>query len=224
MLASLSQADFELIRPHLRSIDLKSQTVLARTGEAVTHVHFPHVGIISLVTRLLEGDSVEAAMVGRDTLFGAAAALDGGPSLNEAVVQATGTASILETAQLRRAAEQSATLRLTLFRHERAMTAQAMQSAACNVSHSVEARMSRWLLRARDLAGDNLALTQEFLSQMLGVQRSSVSLVANTLQKAGLISFRRGHIRIVDVPGLLESSCECYAAVKAHYDRLHPEA
>ena len=109
----------------------------------------------------------------------------------------------------------------TLIRHEQALFAQAQQSAACNASHTVEARLSRWLLRAHDLSGtDTLSLTQEFLGQMLGVQRSTVSIVANTLQQAGLISYSRGRIEIVNLGGLQEACCECYGTVKAHYDRL----
>ena len=220
LLASLPPADFELIRPHLRSIELTHQTVLVRAGEPLPHIYFPHAGIISLVTRLIEGEAVEAAMIGRDSVFGASASLDGGIALNEAIVQLPGTASVLDVAQLRKAAEQSGPFRATLIRHEQALLAQALQSAACNAAHTVEARLSRWLLRARDLSGDDLPLTQEFLAQMLGVQRSSVSLVANTLQRADLVRYRRGHIRITDLPGLMESSCECYSTVKLHYDKL----
>jgi CRP-like cAMP-binding protein len=223
VLSSLAPADFELIRLHLRSIELTHKTVLVRAGEPLPHVWFPHSGIISLVTRLMEGESAEAAMIGRDSVFGASASLDGGIALNDAIVQLPGTASVLDIAQLRKAAEQSATFRGTLIRHDQALLAQALQSVACNASHTVEARLSRWLLRARDLSGDDLPLTQEFLAQMLGVQRSSVSLVANTLQRASLISYRRGHIRITDLTGLMESSCECYETVKMHYDNLRDE-
>jgi CRP-like cAMP-binding protein len=99
--------------------------------------------------------------------------------------------------------------------------AQAQQSAACNASHNVEARLSRWLLRSRDLSGgDSLPLTQEFLAQMLGVQRSSVSVVAHTFQQAGLIHYSRGHIEIINLEGLQDASCECYGTVKGHCDRL----
>lgn len=223
LLSSLSAADFELIRPHLRSVPLVGQAELVRTGEPLPHVYFPHFGIISLVVRLLEGAAVEAAMIGRDSVFGASTALDGGIALNDAIVQVAGEASIIDIAQLRNAVRQSASFRTTLVRHEQALLAQALQSTACNASHTLEARLSRWLLRARDLAGDDLPLTQEFLAQMLGVQRSSVSAVANSLQSAGLISYRRGRIRILDLPGLLNSSCECYATVKVHYDKLRSE-
>ena len=108
-----------------------------------------------------------------------------------------------------------------LIRHEQVLLAQAQQSAGCNASHLVEARMCRWLLRMRDLAQrDDLTLTQEFLAQMLGVQRSSVSLVAGTLQTAGFIRYSRGNIRILDVEAVLSGACECYQTVKGLYDRL----
>ncbi len=221
LLASLPAADFDLLRPHLRSAELKHKAALVRTGEPLTDVYFPHSGIISLVVRLLNGGTIEAAMIGRDSVFGAAAALDGAVALNDAIVQLPGTGSTISVAHLRRAAENSVLFRATLIRHEQAVLAQALQSAACNASHTVESRLSRWLLRARDLSGsDALPLTQEFLAQMLGVERSSVSLVANTLQQAGLIRYRRGHIDIVNLDGLKEVSCECYASVKARYDGL----
>ena len=136
-------------------------------------------------------------------------------ALNRGIVQVEGIASILDVDTLRTVADQSVAFRTTLIRHEQAQFAQAQQSAACNVSHSVEARLSRWLLRTRDATGsDTLGLTQEFLAQMLGVRRTSVSLVANTLQAAGLIRYRRGRIEITNLEGLQETSCECYETVK----------
>ena len=107
------------------------------------------------------------------------------------------------------------------MKHERVLLAQSQQSAACNALHELEARLARWLLRVRDALGsDDLALTQEFLSQMLGVRRTSVSLVANALQKAGVIKYKRGHIKILNVDGLRECACECYASVRSMSDRL----
>ena len=141
--------------------------------------------------------------------------------MNRGIVQVEGFASILDVKTLREVADQSAALRTTLIRHEQALFAQAQQSAACNASHSVEARLSRWLLRTRDLTGsETLGLTQEFLAQMLGVRRTSVSLVANTLQDAGLIRYSRGRIEVTNLEGLRATSCECYATVKSHSDRL----
>jgi len=177
--------------------------------------------VISLVVELSIGDMIETAMIGRDGVLNASSALDGKISLNKAIVQLAGAASTIEVDQLRKIAREFDAFRSLLIRHEQVQFAQAQQSAACNASHSVEARMCRWLLRMRDLAAAaDLMLTQEFLAQMLGVRRPSVSLVANTLQKAGLIKYRRGNIRLLDIAGLNDGSCECYGTVKAHYDRM----
>src|ERR1700729_627973 len=221
LLASLRPTDFEVLRPHLKHVELVHQVVLYKTGDPIDRVYFPHSGIISLVVDLTGGQMIEAAMIGRDSMPSGSSALDGLISLNRAIVQLAGDAVTLDVARLREVAHKSSAFRATLIRHEQALFAQAQQSAACNASHTVEARLSRWLLRARDLSGtDTLALTQEFLGQMLGVQRSSVSLVANTLQQAGLITYSRGRIEIVNLGGLQEACCECYGTVKAHYARL----
>jgi CRP-like cAMP-binding protein len=220
-LASLPAKDFELLRPHLKPFDMVHEDLLFDAGDIIHWVYLPHSGVISLVIGLTDGQLIEAAMVGRDSLVGGSAALDGGVALNRGIVQVEGTASILDVKMLREVADQSVFFRTTLIRHEQALFAQAQQSAACNASHSVEARLSRWLLRTRDLAGsDMLGLTQEFLAQMLGVRRTSVSLVANTLQEAGLIRYSRGRIEVTNLEGLRATSCECYATVKSHSDRL----
>jgi CRP-like cAMP-binding protein len=221
LLASLDRADFELLRPQLKPVELVHEAVLFETGNPIDRVYFPYSGIISLVIDLAGGEMIEAAMVGRDSMLGGSSALDGLISLNKAIVQLGGTGATLDVARFREVADNSPNFRTTLIRHEQVLFAQAQQSAACNATHTLEARLSRWLLRSRDLSGsDTLGLTQEFLGQMLGVQRSSVSLVAHTLQEAGLIRYSRGRIDILNLGGLRESSCECYGTVKAHYDRL----
>ena len=221
MLATLTQADRDALLPHLKVVELPQELVLFDAGDTVKAIYFPHTGIVSLVVDLTSGDMIEAAMVGRDGVVGGSAALNGDMSLNKAVVQLTGRASIAEVDRVRSLAESSVIFRTTLMRHEQFVMAQAQQSAACNAAHAVEARISRWLLRCRDLAGsDDIALTQEFLAEMMGVRRTSVSLVANTLQQAGLIKYRRGHIRILDVEGLQDAACECYETVRTHADRL----
>jgi CRP-like cAMP-binding protein len=208
LLASLIPADFDLLRPHLRPTDLKNETVLYEAGDPVDRVFFPHSGIISLVVELADGQAIEAAMIGRDSMLGATSALDGQVSLSKAIVQLPGSGETLDVLHFREVADQSPALRTTLLRHEQVLFAQAQQSAACNASHTVEARLARWLLRSRDLSGsDTLALTQEFLVEMLGVRRSSVSPVAATLQRAGLIRYSRGHIEILDLEGLQSLSC-----------------
>ena len=164
---------------------------------------------------------IETAMVGRDGVLNAAPALDGKVSLNKGIVQSAGSAGTIEVNRFRRLANEFEPFRSLLIRHEQVLFAQSQQSAACNASHSVEARMCRWLLFMRDLAGsDDLMLTQEFLAQMLSVRRPSVSMVASPLQKAGLIKYSRGHMRVLDVKGLEKRACECYDTVKAHYKRL----
>ena len=220
LLASLPADDFAALQPHLKTVDMRFEDVLSDTGEAVTRVHFPHSGVISLVVEMSVGDMVETAMIGNDGVHNAASALDGKLSLNKGIVQIAGVASVIDADRLRAIADNSKMLRSIIIRHEQVLFAQSQQSAACNASHSVEARMCRWLLRMRDLAGDDLTLTQEFLAQMIGVRRSSVSLVASTLQAAGFIRYRRGNVRILDVQGLQDSACECYGTVRAHYDRL----
>ena len=221
LLHSLPAAEFEAWLPRLEHVELVREAVLVEAGGPLTHVYLPHSGVISLTVSLSAGETVEVAMVGRDSVFGAAAALDGRISLTDAVVMLPGTASLMAVADFRAAADRSIAFRRLLVRHEQALFAQAQQAAACNASHSVEARLSRWLLRARDLSGiENLPLTQEFMAQMIGAQRNAVSVVAHALQQAGTIRYRRGHLEIIDLAALKATSCECYPAVKAQYDRL----
>lgn len=215
LLASLSPTDFESLSPNLRLTDLLYDSVLVEAGDQIARVYFPHGGIISLVVRLNSGIAVEAAMVGRDGAFGAGYAVSGHLSLCTATVQMEGKATSIDAAQLRAAAAQSETLLAALIRCDHIIHAQALQSAACNASHGVEARLCRWLLRARDLSGsDPLTFSQESLAQMLGTHRNTVSIVANSLQQAGLIRYSRGTIEILDLDGLLNRSCECYGATK----------
>ena len=154
-------------------------------------------------------------------MIGALAALDGRISLSRAVVQISGHGAMCDVEALKRATTQSATLQALLIRHEQVVYAQAQQTAACNVMHTIEERLARWLLRVRDLSqSDTLPFTQEFLAEMLGVRRTSVSTVAHTLQQAGFLKYARGRIHIVNLEGLQESACECYYTVCRHYDTL----
>jgi CRP-like cAMP-binding protein len=221
LLNRLAAADFQLVLPGLRTVELEYEAVLVAAGNKITSVYFPHSGVISLVVSLADGEMVEAAMLGRDSVFGASAALDGSTSITTAIVQQSGRASVLDVALLRSAAAASLPFRTILMRHEQALFAQAQQCAACNATHPVDFRMARWLLRMRDLCDSNsFLLTQDFLAQMLGVRRNSVSLVANSLQEAGFIKYRRGQMEITDTEGLIERSCECYSTVKEYYKKL----
>ena len=221
LLASLPADAFSAISPYLKIVELKFGEVVAETGSPIRQVYFPYSGVISLVVELDVGTMIETAMVGRDGVLNAAPALDGKVSLNKGIVQSAGSAGTIEVNRFRRLANEFEPFRSLLIRHEQVLFAQSQQSAACNASHSVEARMCRWLLFMRDLAGnDDLMLTQEFLAQMLSVRRPSVSIVASPLQKAGLIKYSRGRMRLLDVKGLEKRACECYGTVKAHYRRL----
>jgi CRP-like cAMP-binding protein len=221
LLQALPAAEFLSLVPHLETVELVKGTVLIEANAPIQQVYLPHGGIVSMMVNLSEGQTVEVAMVGRDSLVGAAAALDDAPSLTDAVVVVPGTASVLDAADLRNAADRSSAFRNLLARHEQSLSAQAQQAAACHASHSVESRLSRLLLRARDLCdSEGLPLTQEFLAQMIGVRRNAVSIVAHALQQAGIVSYSRGHIEITDIDGLRKSSCECYQVIQAQCDRL----
>ena len=151
LLQSLPAADFEALQPHLQVVELDRESLLVEAGAALTHVFLPHSGIVSLVVSLSEGQAVEVAMIGRDGIVGAAEALGDAISLTDAVVLCPGTASALTVADFRMLASQNVAFRDLLIRHEQALLAQAEQSAACNASHTVEERLSCWLLRAHDL-------------------------------------------------------------------------
>ncbi|UGA43399.1 Crp/Fnr family transcriptional regulator [Bradyrhizobium quebecense] len=220
-LSSLSESDFGLIRPYLRTIDLAAESVLIETDEMLKRTYMPHKGVISLVVKLARGVCVQIAMVGRGSIYGAFAGLGEAPTLDSAVVLVPGVASTIEVEALRAAAGQSPTLRAKLIRHGLAVYAQIQQTAGCNAAHTVESRLARCLLQTRDLSGSNkIALTQEAMAQMIGARRNSVSLVAHTLQQANFIHYSRGHIEITNADGLIRTACECYATVKAQYAGL----
>jgi CRP-like cAMP-binding protein len=221
LLNILPQNIFAALKPSLKDIDLPFADVVAEPDKPVSKVYFPHTGVISLVIVLENGHMIETAMVGRDGAVNATSALDGKTSFQKGLVQVAGRATVIAPDALREVADKYAEFRSVLIRHEQVLLAQAQQSAGCNASHTVEARMCRWLLRIRDLTGsDEMQLTQEFLAQMLGVRRTSVSLVANTLQKADFIRYRRGHIKVVDAEKLKSGACECYEKVKQRYETL----
>jgi CRP-like cAMP-binding protein len=220
-LASLGGDDQDALRPHLKSVVLAPNDVLYDTGGRVEFVYFPYSGLLSFVVGLRNGQFIEAGLLGRNGVAGGGAALDGRHALNRAVVQIAGVGAAMEAAILHKFAEQSQTLRLALMNQEQALFAHTQQVAACNAAHELEARLSRWLLQVRDLVGnDRLQLTQDLLSQMLGVQRTSVTLVVRHLQQAGLITTHRGYVEILDREGLGDAACECYGAITDQLDRL----
>jgi CRP-like cAMP-binding protein len=214
-------AEYEQLYPLLETVELTKDAVLAAGGAPAQRVYLPHSGVVSMMVNLSDGQSVEIATIGRDSIVGAAAALYGSPLFADAIVVVPGTASSLKAEVFREMADRNVAFRTLINLYEQALTAQTQQSVACNVSHPVEARLSRWLLRARDLCGsEGLPLTQEMLAQMIGVRRNAVSIVAHGFQQAGILRYSRGHIEITDIEGLRKASCECYATVKAHAEQL----
>jgi CRP-like cAMP-binding protein len=220
-LASLSAHDRELITPHLHPMELPHEAVFYKAEDMISQLYFPEGGVVSLVVGFANGQFVESGMFGRNGVIGVGAALDGNVALNQATSQVAGAGLAADVNAIRRLVSESPSLRTALARHEQAILAHIQQVGACNAAHELEERLSRWLLQVRDLIkSDTLPLTQEFLSQMLGVQRTSVTIVARKLQDAGLINYRRGRIHVLDVDGLEDSCCECYAAINGHFHRL----
>ncbi len=187
---------------------------LARAGERIDHLFFPISGMVSIVTVLPDGETIETAMVGRRGVIGGSALLGGNIQIGTSFGQIPGEAFSVRVDALTDLARQDANVQSLFVRNEQYLLAQAQQTAACNAKHQIGPRFATWILRARDAAGsEELRLTQEFIAQMLGVQRPSVSIFANALQQTDLISYNRGNIRILDEDGLKQHSCRCYEAL-----------
>jgi CRP-like cAMP-binding protein len=220
LLNRLEPAVLSQILPHLSLVDLQHGHVLAETHQRVERVYFPHSGIISCVVELLGGGAIETGMIGNDGEFGATQALDHKVSLNHVVMQIAGAASVISSDRIREIANELPSFRGLLVKYEQFFLAQVQQTAACNAVHDVQARTCKWLLRMHDLVGVDLPLTQEFLAQMMGVRRTSVTQVAGHLQKAGMITYSRGRIHIVDLDQVRAWACECDEDVRSHYRRM----
>jgi CRP-like cAMP-binding protein len=220
ILSRASPVDFEDLRPHLRLVAMENGMVLAQSRQRLHQVYFPHSGIISCVVELENGSAIESGMIGNDGVFGAAQALDGRLSLHKVMVQVPGEATVVDANQLKAVAHSSPDFLKLLITHETFFLGQVQQTTACNAMHSVEQRMCKWLVRMFDLAGSELPLTQEFLAQMMGVRRTSVTGVASQLQKEGLISYRRGKVSILNMDLVQKRACECHHVVRDHYTEL----
>jgi CRP-like cAMP-binding protein len=208
------------IRPHLSLLELQHSDVLAETHQRIEKVYFPHSGIISCVVELVGGGAIETGLIGNDGEFGASQALDDKVSLNHVVMQVGGTASVISSNHVREFANELPAFRRLLVKFEQFFLAQVQQTAACNAAHTLQARTCKWLLRMYDLVGVDLPLTQEFLAQMMGVRRTSVTDVAGDLQRAGMITYSRGRIHIVDLELIRQWACECDEDVRSHYRRI----
>jgi CRP-like cAMP-binding protein len=211
LLAALPRPDLERLLPHLSSRNLPQGLVLTESGDEVDQVYFPHDGMLSLLSVLRDGKAIETATVGREGVVGAMAGLGLHKSLVRVVVQMPMSGSNIPAGHFRSVAAASEPVRNLCIRYNEVLLSQARITAACNALHSIETRFCRWLLQCADRAGsDTVSLTQEFLAEMLGVRRTSVTEVACRVQAAGAITYSRGVIRILDRPALMRMSCECY--------------
>jgi CRP-like cAMP-binding protein len=211
LLSSLPRDQFDLLAPHLITRSLTQGLVLIEAGEEFGCVYFPHYGMLSLLAVLKDGKAVETATVGCEGVVGAMAGLGLYKSLVRVVVQLPIGVTKISATQFRKAAAKSDSIRDLCIRYNEVLLSQARVTAACNAMHVIEERFCRWLLQSADRAGSSTVnLTQEFLAEMLGVRRTSVSEVASKIQSAGVIQYSRGEINIVDRPALERMSCECY--------------
>jgi CRP-like cAMP-binding protein len=223
ILRQLSSRTLDLLEPHLRHVNLAQGTILHEAGEAITFVYFPLSGMVSMLAVLKSGEAIEAGIIGPEGFVGGYIGVRGWRSYGHAVVQMTGDAMRINVKNFKKAYDASDDLRILINGYQSVLYFQAQQTAACQALHQVEARMCRWLLQAQDAAGgDTINLTQEFLGHMLGVRRTSVSGAANKLQSDGLITYKRGVIRVLDRKGLEKCSCECYGAVRGAIDDAMP--
>jgi CRP-like cAMP-binding protein len=226
LLAALPRAEYERVRALLSVAPLRHRDVLQRTGQPVEYVYFPADGLCSVVMTMEDGRTAEVATVGNEGMVGLAAFFGNGVALGETIVQVPGAfAYVMSAASFNEEMRRGGTLYGLVNRYSQAVLASVMHTAACNGLHAADQRCARWLLQSHDRVGrDWFELTQEFLAIMLGVRRATVSMIAQELQRAGLIIFRRGGVTILDREGLEQTACECYAAIRAQFERLLPDA
>lgn len=224
LLAALEPDDYSWLEPYLEIVELPRGKVIYQSGEPVRHTYFPHDAVISLVTDLQDGGSVQMAVFGPESVFGFVSALVTRQSFGRYVTQVPGSASRIAFEHLSKGLELRPPMRRVLLRYSEALLAQTLQTVACNAVHSVESRCCRAILSTHDRTGkDDIPLTHEILAEMLGVQRSTVSSVTSALQRMDLISQGRGTIRITNRAGLEETACECYRAIRQSFERFLPQ-
>ena len=220
LLRALPAADYQALLPDLEVVTLAHGTVLFEARGRISHVYFPQGCVVSLLTPAGRGRAVEVGLVGKEGMVGVTVFLGGGTATTQAVVQVPDGARRLSTAAFLRALGRGPALHGLMQAYARTMMAQIAQCAACNQRHVVGQRCARWLLMAHDRVGiDRFSLTQEFLGQMLGVQRATVSLAAQGLHALGLIRYARGQVTIMDRAGLEAAACGCYGLIESDYAR-----
>lgn len=219
LLATLPVKEYQRLRPELEQVTLNFADILYEPGQRIRHIYFPNDAIVSLLSEVATSATLEVGMVGNEGMTGIPVFLGVNESRNRAVVQGAGTAMRMKAAGLRRNANGDGSLDRLLRRYTQSLLTQVSQSAACNRFHLVDARLARWLLMTHDRLGiDQFRLTQEFMSNMLGVRREGVTLAASALQRNRLIGYSRGVIKILDRAGLEAVSCACYRIVKDESD------
>jgi CRP-like cAMP-binding protein len=226
LLAALSAPEQAALAPRLERVSAVQGEVLFEPDEECRHVWFPESCVLSLVVVMEGGQSAEAASVGLEGMVGAMAALGGHRTVSRGIVTVPGAALRLPATALRAQFEASPGLRRLCLCHGDALLAQVLQLSACTALHPVEARLCRLLLQLEDRTAPDqiLPLTQDFLAEMLGVHRTTVTQAATALQRAGVIAYRRGRVSVLDRALLERATCECYATIRHRYDRLLPNA
>jgi CRP-like cAMP-binding protein len=225
LLAALPIEDYERLRPFLTTIPVRVKQVLQKGGELIGAVYFPNGGVASITTVLPDGTQVEADTVGDEGMLGVEAFLGADAvAPGETLIQVPDTsAEMMSVEDFRREIATQGAFHDLIGRYTQVVIAQMMQSTACNALHQVPQRYARWLLTTHDrMHEQDFNLSHEFLAVMLGVQRPTVSIVAGTLQQAGLIRYTHGRVTVRDRKGLEAASCECYPIIRAHFDRLRP--
>lgn len=215
LLSALPWAEYERLSSHLELVRLAPGKILYNAGDAVRHAYFPKGGMICLLSTTEDGRTIEVGIIGNEGMAGIPIVLRSGAAPYQVMVQLAGNALRISGNALREEFNRGGKLQDLLLRYTHVLLVQMAQSAACNSFHTVKERLCRWLLVSRDrVQTDTIHLTQEFLSHMLGVQRTSVTQIANALQKEGLIRHSRGRITILNRRGLEATSCECYQRVR----------
>jgi CRP-like cAMP-binding protein len=223
LLNALSAAELKRIRNHLEPVEMPLGEVIYESGRHIDHVYFPTDSIVSLLYVLENGASAEIAVVGNDGVVGISLFMGGETTPSRAVVQSAGSAFRMPGAIMKKEFTRGGTMQHLMLRYTQALITQMAQTAVCNRHHSVDQQLCRWLLLSIDrLASPELTMTQELIANMLGVRREGVTEAAGKLQKAGVISYRRGHIKVLDRPKLESLSCECYEVVRREGLRLLP--
>lgn len=221
LLAALPREDYERLRPHLETVSLTLKQVLHAPNQAIEDVYFPINAVVSLIIIMEDGSSVEVGTVGNEGMVGIPVLLGAESMQGEMFAQIPGEAARMQAGVFKDQINQGGPFRDLLQRYVQALFNQIAQSSACNGIHSTEQRFCKWMLMTRDRVGsDQFPLTQEFIGQMLGVRRATVSEIASKNQRAGLIEYSRGQVRIRDREGLKDCSCECYGITRGEFDRL----